>query len=459
MKSYSDALTGEKVYEYRCDDDGSFYDGKAGKTDKNVRRILNLEREGDAFSCKLNVSAAPSKFSALTLDYPYYFKKTDKTGAVREFVFGINAQKKLTFYEFRSSGTLVGTMPDVTFDEPPVFLSYNYDGSDYLLVNGGESGFYVFDDDFTKATTNPLVTNIAVFDGKLFACSSDNYPRVRFSPMSNPKNWSDYSSLYVYNECGFARGLALLKNYLYVFQEKGVSKISRADSDNYSVTKMFEWGEKIYPQTIGVSGSEAWYFTKRGLYSFDGSENRNRGEFLGDMFVGGEQSRIIGFRGKTIVATRLDFPEDVYTETEENYSGNNAIVVFGDGSPKVYCGIKVKSFFPLYDDDVLVVATADVGMKTLSDSAPEGSFKGLIELNESDFGTLRFKCVKSVVFSHSGEVEAEFFADGKKITRHYSRGKKDRRINLCVACKRFSARFIAYGGNISSPTIYYSEEI
>ena len=247
MKSFTDKLTKEKIYEYRVDDSGDFADAQSEDSGKDVKIIVNMRKCGNVFRRGLNVKSAEGNFASINLGYPHCFKCIDKTGAEHDYVFGLNAENKLAFYDFTSAGTFVGTLSDVTLTKPPILIDYNYDGQNYLLINCGEKGFYVYDNEFTKLGANPLVTGAVIYDGKLFACSSDNYPRVRYCAMFNPKTWSgSQTSLYVYNECGMVRGLVNLKNYIYVFQDNGISRISKADSENYTVTKICETGEKAY---------------------------------------------------------------------------------------------------------------------------------------------------------------------------------------------------------------------
>lgn len=461
MKSFTDKLTKEKIYEYRCDDSGNFADAESEVSGKDVKIIVNMRKCGNVFKRGLGVKAAEGNFASINLKYPHCFKCIDKAGAEHDYVFGLNADNKLAFYDFTSAGTFVGTLSAVTFTEPPIFIDYNYDGQNYLLINCGENGFYVYDKEFTKLSSNPMVTGAVIYDGKLFACSSDNYPRVRYCAMFNPKTWSgSQTSLYVYNECGMVRGLVNLKNYIYVFQDNGISRISKADSENYTVTKICETGEKAYGNTVRCSGDGAWFFTSRGLYRFDGSKLESKSEFLGSAFIGGEQSQIVGFHGKTYVATRLEFPSDVYSEQDADYAGNNALIVFGEDKAEVYCGYKIKSFCPLYEQDKLIFAMDDGSMKLLGEddcSVSEGD-KALFELNESDFGCAGKKCVKAVEFTHEGAVTAELYADGKKYSRSVATGKKSERIRFDAPGRKFALRIVSDGKALSSPVIYYSEE-
>lgn len=460
MKSFTDKLTKEKIYEYRVDDSGDFADAQSEASGKDVKIIVNMRKCGNVFRRGLNVKSAEGNFASINLGYPHCFKCIDKAGAEHDYVFGLNAENKLAFYDFTSAGTFVGTLSDVTLTKPPILIDYNYDGQNYLLINCGEKGFYVYDNEFTKLGANPLVTGAVIYDGKLFACSSDNYPRVRYCAMFNPKTWSgSQTSLYVYNECGMVRGLVNLKNYIYVFQDNGISRISKADSENYTVTKICETGEKAYGSTVRCSGDAAWFFTSRGLYRFDGSKLENKSDFLGSAFIGGEQSQIVAFHGKTYVATRLVFPSDVYSEQDEDYAGNNALIVFGEDKAEVYCGYKIKSFCPLYEQDKLILAMDDGSMRILSEndfSVDQGD-KAVYELNESDFGYTGNKCVKAVDIMHEGAVTVELCADGKKYLRSFDTGNSARRILFNAPGRKFSLRIISDGKALSSPVIYYSE--
>ena len=461
MKKYTDVYTGEKITEYRCDDDGSFFDGTHAKTDRDFKTILNLQSDGEKLVRKIGVKPAEGWLASVNLFYPHCFRYTDDDGKRHEYVFGVNEQKRLAFYEFLENSTVIGTLPDKEFTQPPVYIDYNYEGRDYLLINGGDSGFFVFGKSFTEVSDNPHITGAVVFDGKLFACSTDNNPRVRYSSMINPTNWSGLqSSIYVYNDCGAVIGLALLGSSLYVFQERGMSRISKADSENYSVTKVFEWGERAYAGTAKVSGDCVWYFTSQGLYRFDGKNNKRMSDCFGDAFVGGEQSRIANYHGKTLIATRLNFPSDVYSESDADFSGNNALIVFDGDKPSVLGGVKVASFCRTYEKDVQGLAMYDGSIEFFCDDGgfDQTQFVGLAELNTTDFGTNSYKNVKAVEFSHEGAVVVELFADGKRTAYEFPEGKRFRRVDFRRSCRRFGLRILSFGGSISFPVIYYAEE-
>ena len=158
MKSFTDKLTKEKIYEYRVDDSGDFADAQSEASGKDVKIIVNMRKCGNVFRRGLNVKSAEGNFASINLGYPHCFKCIDKTGAEHDYVFGLNAENKLAFYDFTSAGTFVGALSDVTLTKPPILIDYNYDGQNYLLINCGEKGFYVYDNEFTKLGANPLVT-------------------------------------------------------------------------------------------------------------------------------------------------------------------------------------------------------------------------------------------------------------------------------------------------------------
>lgn len=453
MKSFTDMLTGRKVYEWPCPLSGS----AAYSDDQCEVTALNAFcGKGRLFNALAKYAPAP--YDSMNIRWPHYFERHDADGTLlNRYVFGLNAQNKLIYFDLDAPSVISVTDEDVTYANEPVFIDYNYNGKDYLLINGGESGFFVFDGEFVKAGENPLVTGAALFDGKLFACSTENYPRVKYMAPAAPGAWSNnFSSLLVYNECGKAKNLAALKNYIYVFQEKGISRISSAQSDNYSVAKMWESGEELYGGTVRVAGDEIWFFTSRGLYRFDGGSVKAALPEIYAGRTGGKNSRLALFDGKIYAATALDEGEDT--------EANNALLVMDVSGAllAVYTGVDIRSFCT-FGENRLMACFGDGSVAFLTDADQEGAqpltLQPISVRVRAGTGGEGAKYLVAVKTACTQLFNVTVTADGKTRSYTLDGSNRARFVRDGRRTEAFDVTVSAAGGEITAPVLYYSEEM
>ncbi len=179
MKQTKDAITGQKIYEYDAPSIEKGMDYSCESAEK-VRVIYNLQVKDGAYYNWAGVEC-PQSFAERKFKNLHYHRHYNReTGEDEHYVVGINDRNKLAYYRADQSSSVVRTVEDVEFTEEPVYIDYNYSGNDYLVINGKSAGFYVFDGEkLTEVEDNPKVTGAAIYDNKLFACSTENLPRVK----------------------------------------------------------------------------------------------------------------------------------------------------------------------------------------------------------------------------------------------------------------------------------------
>lgn len=450
MRSYTDLMTNEKVYEYVCPYGSDCYGGDDGKYFAHDMQYVNGR------FAPLSGTKVYSPFDSMKIRYPHYFRKEDSSGIMHDYIFGLNGENKLVYFDLDSPSSVQMTDDDVTYSTEPVFIDYNFNGKDYLIINGKDSGFFVYDGNFKEASENPLVTGAAVFDNKLFACSTENYPRVKYMTPSDPTSWSNnFASLSVYNECGMARNLATLKNYIYVFQENGISRIARADTENYSVAKIWQSGEKIYGETVKVVNNEAWFFSSAGLCRFDGSNVKRISPFPEGMRIGGEASRIEVFGDKVYVTTALG------KTSEKMPLQNDTLIVFDGqtGEAAVYRDVNVRSFCALRARDEFMLAFADDSVAFIGGADPiSGENRcGEYTLEETDFGISGEKNVSFVKIRVTSNATVRIIADGKESVYDVTAKRRSQFLRINKRGEKFSLTVSTVGGEMFAPVIYFSE--
>lgn len=452
MRSYTDMMTKEKVYEYVCPSETKI----GGAEISGGYSVRDMLFSGEVFK-PLPGTNNRAPFDTMKIRYPHYFRKEGADGIKRGYIFGLDESRRLVYFDAGEPSAVNVTLTDVVYDSEPVFIDYNFNGKDYLIVNGGESGFFVYDGNFYKAEENPLVTGAAMYDNKLFACSTENYPRVKYMTPSDPTSWSsNFASLSVYNECGMAKNIATLKNYIYVFQENGISRISRAETDNYSVAKIMQTGETIYGETVKTVGSDVWFFTSGGLYRFDGNRAEKIAYCSGAEIKGSRSARIEQFGGKIFAAARISFGTDADDGGEEN----NALIVADavSGVSAVYCGVSVRSFCAMKDRGELMLSFYDdtVAFWENSELFLNEKRTGYYVLEKSVLGFPGRKNVSFVKMKTSGGAVITVTADGKKSVYNLTGKNRTQFVRINKTAEEFSLE-IATQGEMTAPVIYFSE--
>lgn len=462
MKQTKDAITGQKIYECSPPSIKKGMDYSCGSSE-NAQIIYNLKADNGAYYNSLGIDCPASFESRRFKNLHYHRHYNHETGENEHYVVGINAQNKLAYYRADVSSSIVRIIEGVEFTEDPVYINYNYSGNDYLVINGKSAGFYVFDGDkLTEVQDNPKVTGAAIYDNKLFACSTENLPRVKFMSIGKPDSWTvNFASLLVYNECGMVKGLATMGNSVYVFQEYGISKISKADTDDYSVSKIWQSGESVYENTICVCGDKIYFCTSGGIYEFGGSSVKKICEFLGSALIPSSYARITAFQGKIYFALKLNLPGEKYAYDGNSYENNSLLIYDPDsGDNELYYGINIASMcaVPIVSQLILAFSDQTVGFLSRSGLIGDEPLAGYYRLRENDFGTGNRKTVQKIVLTVTADAKLMLYVDGRK----YSYKIKGRDYPQSIRTGRTGVKIgvaveMTGSGKLTPPTIYYTE--
>lgn len=459
MESYSDKFTGEKVYVYHAPDISLGMDYRASAL--KARVISGLQADGDRLTCKLG-GHGTAPYDSMNFKSIHYFRNIDKTtGEERDMIFGVNENGHLAHFSLDSPAT--GAIVEAPiFNEAPVFINYNYNGTDFLVINGKSDGFYYFTGNMLYSIgSNPNVTGAAIYDNKLFACSTENYPRVKFMNLSNPDSWSVvFTSLLVYNECGMVRSLATMGSAVYVFHENGISKITKAGDDDYSVSKVWQTGEMIFGDTVKVCGNVIYFCTNAGIYCFDGSKVKRAFETFNGLYLPSPNARIVSADRKIYVALNVD--ATVFGgENDDFYYSNNALIVYDEECDVawLYYGIAIESFCLIPKQNKILAALPGFTVEELDDSGVLGgkTIGGYYRLGESKLGTGKRKNIRKIEFVATHGAHVTLMTDGVK--SEFDVPASDKKHVLRVGKTALTADVIikATGGAIGAVEIHYSE--
>lgn len=159
-------------------------------------------------------------------------------------------------------------------------VNYNYDGNDVLLLSSASCQLAVLNDTTLKAVPDaPRLSSLAVHYERVYGTQNEYENKVWFSDDFNPENWTVASNAAGYvsfaDECGDALAVVSFLNYLYIFREHGIFRLTAyGDQQEFSLKKLFTGTGRIYKNTIALCGDRIMFLTDDGVMTFDGYDVR-----------------------------------------------------------------------------------------------------------------------------------------------------------------------------------------
>lgn len=121
-------------------------------------------------------------------------------------------------------------------------VSYNYKSNDVLLMSSSDDGLFIVNDSTVTYCTNaPKFTSIAVHNERVFGTVNGVSNQVWFSDDFDPANWkvSQTEAGYISfaDDLGKAIKVVSFLNYLYVFRDYGIFRLTAYGDQNDFIMK------------------------------------------------------------------------------------------------------------------------------------------------------------------------------------------------------------------------------
>ena len=219
----------------------------------------------------------------------------------------------------------------------PNAINYRLNSKDTLIFSSEKDGMwtYVVNNGLTKIENAPHIVSMCLHYERLFAIVGGERNRLAFSANLDPTDWKeDLSSggfIEMQDERGALEKVVSYNDYIYVFREYGVSKISAyGDQTDFSVSHLFVSSVKLYGNTVTVCGNKILLLTRDGIHTFDGYSAHKLNLGIDDLFKDVKNNNACGvyFKNKFLLACRLNFNDGEQIGCE-SYSGgyiNNALI-------------------------------------------------------------------------------------------------------------------------------------
>ena len=315
---------------------------------------------------------------------------------------------------------------DCTINGTATAISYNYDGKDVLLISSPESPLCIIDDATVKQVTNaPRLSSLAVHYERVYGTYNGTRNEVWFSDDFNPENWNVSSEEGGYitfaDECGECLAVVSFLNYLYIFRERGIFRLTAyGDQQEFSLKKLFIGAGYIYKNTIALCGDRIMFLADDGMHVFDGYDVSDAVPELPELMFK-RYCRGAYHDNHYYLACFSLIPE-----LSPSGMRNDLLVRYDlrDGSMEMLAGydVVVLGVCNVHHASDLLIATADnvygnrIGSLSDSGKVYGTPTRKVYKSPYGDLGSGGFKTVRSIDVTTESDVDIIVVTDGKRHT-------------------------------------------
>jgi len=258
---------------------------------------------------------------------------------------------------------------DTLFTSVPNAINYRLNSKDTLIFSSSTDGMYkhALNEGVIKIENAPHIISMCLHYERLFAIIGGERNRLAFSANLDPTNWTeDLSSggfIDMQDERGGLCQVVSFNDYVYVFRDYGVSKISAyGDQADFSVSHLFVSSVKLYGNTVCVCGNKIMLLARDGIHSFDGYSTKCLDLGFNDLFQGIENNNAcsVYFKNKFFLACRLNFNDGEKIGCENYSEGyiNNSLIELDLGTNEVSItrGVDISSMLVIDDEKFAKIA-------------------------------------------------------------------------------------------------------
>lgn len=180
-------------------------------------------------------------------------------------------------YGVSTSGGKVEKITETAFCEEPKAVNYRLKGKDVMIFCSAADDMKVYDGNtLTVAENAPRVDCACLHYDRLFVTTLNDKNTIMFSDDLDPTGWEvgpdEAGYITMTDERGAIVGIISFLNYLYVFREYGISRLTAYGAqESFNLNHLFLTTGKIVKDTVRVCGETVIFLTEQGLFQFDGS--------------------------------------------------------------------------------------------------------------------------------------------------------------------------------------------
>ena len=311
----------------------------------------------------------------------HFYKRYDFTNNSWDDKLIIFDQNLNCFYLNLCTDEAVLTSLGIEFSSFPSMVNYRLNGEDVVIFASPTDNMYVWNgvDQPQEIIDAPKIKSMVIHNERLFATTVSDQSELWFSDDLDPTNWSvslnDAGVIAMVDELrGSLNKVVSFGDYLFVFRENGISKLSAsAGQESFYLTHLFVTSGKIFENTVEVAGDRIIFVASDGIFCFDGINTKSILDNLKDKIMIDDNCKAKFFNGKYYLSCKVNFEDNNVTDL--NYPTLN-----GDGTEiNAILSIDVKS-----GEYVILRGVSVVDMEVVNTNY----MQEIIFLNKSDFPLL-----------------------------------------------------------------------
>ncbi len=352
---------------------------------------------------------------------------------------------------------------------PPITgMNYRINSADVLLFSCDGHKLTSWNGKrLTEYAGSPDVTSMAIHYERLFVTSKTEPTKLFYSDDLDPTNWNvsagEGGFIELLDERGELNKVVSFSDYLYVFRERGISRVSAfGDESTFSVTNLFVSAGRIYPESITVCGNVIMFAASDGLYMFDGYDTVRVLRNLDGLIDYAGTGSGAYYNGKYYLACAMNFADGKKVGCETSEFKRNGLLVYdmSSGEFSISRGLDIDMInVATYLGEELCFAHEATGGGVIAkcgkrfDTALEKHWESPL----TDFGMPdKTKFVRELYIDGTVDVSVSV-GDGKKVKSYAVKaGKRRIRPNLSCVRLKLSIDTTAEDCNVASPTVMYS---
>lgn len=364
----------------------------------------------------------------------FYFKKYDfesESWADKLIIFDKNLAMHTIDLQSKNASLL---SHDITFTSPPFGVNYRLMGEDVFILASKSDALLIWNgvDAPERIADAPRITSMAVHHERLFVTTAGDSNSLWFSDDLDPSNWNmsltGAGMIQMIDERGALRRVISFNNYLYVFRDFGISRLTASGAqEDFFVSQLFVSSGKIFHRSICLCGDRIIFCASDGIYQFDGSNTTKILDAVFPILSPSENSCACFFDGKYYLSLSVEFGDDNY---EDEDLSTNALLVL-DVTKKSYVIFRGFVVFDMVssltfgDSKVVFAVSGELPLVQLDDS---GEFQGssMRRVWRSSLSDLSYpakvKTVRSVHLFSRGNVSLTISSERESATLNLREG-------------------------------------
>lgn len=246
----------------------------------------------------------------------------------------------------------IWTLTDLLKSKPTSEIAYRIDNDDASIFFSNEGMVFLGRTEKELYPSVPAFISSVVHYDNFFGITNTNRNTLIYTTNLNLKNWqeAESSTIEFLDNRGAFMKLVALNDYVYLFRENGITKISIYTSkSDFSFTHLFTSTSKIYENSVCVCGEEVFFVTRNALMAFDGNSVDTIS--ASKLFSNFDNSNCASasLNGKYYLATRCNFDDGQKIGCETGKYVNNVLLEVDVDTHEINIlrGVDIRKLLPI----------------------------------------------------------------------------------------------------------------